>query len=416
MENKINKAQGHIREEKMNAGHLVLVLGLAAFIVLADNWVVSPIIPAIAESFNIRPASAGMLIAAYMLPFGLFQLIYGPLADRFGKLKVITISLALFTVASALCGLAMDLNNLGMYRALTGIFAAAVTPVSLALIADIVPLEKRQAAIGTFLGIGLLGQSLSMGIGGMIAQYVSWRGVFFVYAMVSAIVTALVIVVSRSIPGQFRKRTEGRYIMPYIGLLGNPVSLKAYLLIFLEGFIILGAFSYLGAHISNEFRMDYLSIGLIMSLFGISSLIAGKAAGKIAPLTGGKRLIGIGLFIGSIALLLVSMFSNNLILTTFGIFVLGFGTMLAHSTLITLATEFAQKARGVAMSLVAFSIMTGGALGTTVGGALIENFNYKSFFLIFGVTLLFVSIIVPVIISEPKARDERDGLVVETPQ
>ena len=54
-----------------------------------------------------HPARAGVLIAAYMLPFGLFQLVYGPLADRFGKLRVVTISLALFTVATALCASAI---------------------------------------------------------------------------------------------------------------------------------------------------------------------------------------------------------------------------------------------------------------------------------------------------------------------
>lgn len=396
-------AQEHGGEERIDTNRLVLILGLAAFIVLADNWVVSPIIPAIAKSFNIKPASVGVLIAAYMLPFGFFQLIYGPLADRFGKLKVITVSLTLFTIASAFCGVAAGLKDLEIYRALTGAFAAAVTPVSLALIADVIPFERRQAAIGTFLGIGLLGQSLSMGIGGTIAQFVGWRGVFLIYAAISAIVTALVIIFGRSLSGQLSKRTSSKLIMPYMGLLSNPASLKAYIIIFFEGLIIFGAFSYLGAHMSHEFNLDYLSIGLIMTLFGIGSLVAGKVAGKVAAVIGRKRLIGIGLFTGSLALLSVSVFSSNLILTAFGIFLLGLGTMLAHSTLIMLATEFAQKARGVAMSLVAFSIMTGGALGTTIGGSLIESLSYKSFFLIFGVMLLSVSLIAPIIISEAKA-------------
>ena len=52
---------------------LVFLLGLAGFMVMADNWVVSPILPAISKSVGVAPEAAGVLIAAYMLPFGIFQ-------------------------------------------------------------------------------------------------------------------------------------------------------------------------------------------------------------------------------------------------------------------------------------------------------------------------------------------------------
>ena len=149
----------------MNVKRLILVLGLAGFIVMADNWVVSPLLPTVAREFSVDPARAGVLIAAYMLPFGLFQLLYGPLADRFGKLRVVTISLALFTVATALCASATGLADLTAFRALTGVFAAATMPVSLALIGDLVPMQGRQKAIATFMGIAFLGQATSMTIG-----------------------------------------------------------------------------------------------------------------------------------------------------------------------------------------------------------------------------------------------------------
>jgi MFS family permease len=67
----------------MKDNQLILVLGLAGFVVMADNWVVSPILPAIAKSLQVSPVRAGLLISAYMIPFGLFQLVFGPLADRY---------------------------------------------------------------------------------------------------------------------------------------------------------------------------------------------------------------------------------------------------------------------------------------------------------------------------------------------
>jgi MFS family permease len=74
----------------MNESRLILILGFAGFVVMADNWVVSPILPAIAASIQVSPVKAGRITSAYMIPFRLFQLIFGPLADRYGKQLVVS--------------------------------------------------------------------------------------------------------------------------------------------------------------------------------------------------------------------------------------------------------------------------------------------------------------------------------------
>jgi len=201
----------------MQENLIILILGLAGFVVMADNWVVSPILPAIAHSIRIPPVRAGLLIAAYMIPFGLFQLVFGPLADRFGKRQVITFSMVFFTVGTALCGLGLGLSDLALYRAITGVFAASVMPISLALIGDIFPMDRRQQAIGTFMGIAFLGQGLSMAIGGSIAYFVSWRGVFFVYGALSVISTLLLYFIGRKAPS--KKNPKSQFMKPYLDLI-----------------------------------------------------------------------------------------------------------------------------------------------------------------------------------------------------
>jgi MFS family permease len=106
-----------------------------------------------------------------MITFGIFQIVFGPLADRYGKKQIITFSIVLFTAATGLCAAGFGLTDLAAYRALTGIFAASVMPISLALIGDIFPVQERQGAIGTFMGISFLGQGLSMITGGAIAYF-----------------------------------------------------------------------------------------------------------------------------------------------------------------------------------------------------------------------------------------------------
>lgn len=198
---------------------LLLILGLAGFTVMADNWVVSPILPSIAQNINIPVTRAGLLITAYMIPFGLFQLVFGPLADRYGKRQVINITMFLFTFATALCAIGVSLTDLAIYRALTGIFAAAIMPVSLALIGDVVPMPQRQSAIGTFMGISFLGQGLSMAIGGTIAYFVSWRGVFIIYAGLAVVSTVLLFTAGRKIPSA--KNPNSQFLAPYWRLLTN---------------------------------------------------------------------------------------------------------------------------------------------------------------------------------------------------
>lgn len=372
----------------MSTKRLIIILGLAGFIVMADNWVVSPLLPTIAASFNNEPVRAGILIAAYMLPFGLFQLVYGPLADRFGKLRVISTSLVLFTVATTLCGFGLGLSDLTGYRALTGAFAAAVMPVGLALIGDLVPMKDRQQAIAAFMGIAFFGQAVSMTIGGAIAYVSSWRGVFWIYGVASAAITVLVLLSTRSFRSELRGNPQSEFLRPYGRLLRHGASLRTYLVTLVEGVLILGSFSYLGAEAAHSLGLSNLEIGLLMAVFGVGVIAGSRLAGPLSARIGRRMLVTAGLVSAAVADLLVALAPAQIILAAVALLLLGLGFMLAHSSLLTTVTGFAQKARGTAMSLVAFCFMVGGSMGTLLGGRLIGVFGFGPFYLAFAVSLL----------------------------
>ena len=370
----------------MNKNKMVLLLGLAGFIVMADNWVVSPILPSIAQNLNVDVAKAGLLITAYMLPFGLFQIIFGPLADRYGKKQIITLSLILFTVATGLCALGTTLTNLAVYRALTGIFAASVMPIALALIGDVFPIRERQGAIGTFMGISFLGQGLSMAIGGTIAYFLDWRGVFAIYAVLSLVPVFLLLKNYRHLPSE--KHADSKILAPYVKLISTKKSLFTYILVLLEGMFIVGSFSYAGAFIARTYGFNNFYIGLIMTAFGIMTVIGGRLGGKLAAKIGPRKVLTLGLVLVIIADLLISAAGNILVLLIAGIALLGLGFIFTHSTLLTRATEFAQKARGAAMSLVAFCFMGGGGIGTAIGGKIIVARGMTYLFSVYDIALL----------------------------
>jgi predicted MFS family arabinose efflux permease len=354
---------------------------------MADNWVVSPILPAIAKSLDVPATSAGILIAAYMLPFGLFQLIFGPLADRYGKSRIVLGTLAVFTVATALCAAGTTLTGLAIFRALTGVFAAATMPISLALIADVVPMERRQQAVGSFMGISFLGQALSMGIGGAIAYFVDWRGVFIAYAIFSAIVTLVLWRGLAEVRTTETRDPHAEFLKPYGRLLRHGASARTYAIVALEGIFLLGSFSYLGTVLAERYSLSFLAIGGVMTAFGVAAVIGGRVSGRVSGRLGPRNTVVLGLALATAADVLVLLGAESLVLTGIGIFVLGLGFMTAHSTLLTIATEFAAKARGAAMSLVTFSFMLGGAIGTSIGGRLISATSLDRLYLVYAVGL-----------------------------
>ena len=87
----------------------LLVLGMAAFMVQADARVIDPLLHVVSTDFHTTPPSAAILISSYALPYGLFQLFYGPLGDRIGKLRVMAACLTVFAFGTFACAFVPNL-------------------------------------------------------------------------------------------------------------------------------------------------------------------------------------------------------------------------------------------------------------------------------------------------------------------
>ena len=112
--------------DKQGSRRMVLVLGLMAFWCNGDNYAAAPLLVEIARDLHLDISRAAFSVAAYMLPFGLFTLLFGPLADRYGKARIINLAAFGTAVFSALGAVAFDLASLSLIRAVNGAFAAAI--------------------------------------------------------------------------------------------------------------------------------------------------------------------------------------------------------------------------------------------------------------------------------------------------
>ncbi len=157
-----------------------VVTSIALFMVTLDNLVVSTALPVIRVDLGAGIEALQWTVNAYTLAFAVFLLTGAALGDRFGRKRVFTLGVALFAAASAAAALAPTADALIVARALQGLGAAFVMPLSLTLLSDAVPEGRRGLAIGAWSGVSGLGVALGPVVGGAIVEGLSWHWIFWV--------------------------------------------------------------------------------------------------------------------------------------------------------------------------------------------------------------------------------------------
>ena len=363
----------------------LLVAGI--FAVSVNSQVMNPVLPAVAEDFDASVGTAGLAVTAYLLPYGFFQLLYGPLADRLGRIQVITVALGAAALGTALCALAPNLNALIAFRFLTGGTAAAVIPLTFTYIGDTIEYSRRQAAIGYTAMSLSLGNVLAGAIGGFLAAVVSWRAIFVIIAVISGAVMLLIL---REPSARVRPVAQDRsWFAPFLLAVEDRRHLGYFLLIVVEGTIVLGAFSYFGLILRERDGFSYTAIGFIISLYGLASIVAGRFLGTMAGRLGERRMILAGGLL--IALALVAMTASPLPFFPLAMLLGGFGFITMHTTFQTRATEISPSARATGVAIFAFSLFLGGSIGSFVVAQSFEIFGFnQTLYGLVGVTLSFV--------------------------
>ncbi len=381
---------------------LIRALGGAIFMVNLDSRAIAPLLPTMAASFGVSVSAAGILITAYMLPYGLFQLAYGPLSDRFGKVRVAALAMVVFSVGTALCGLSTSLGGVTAFRFLIGMAAAAVFPLTLAYIGDTVPYARRQGTIALLMMAAASATAFGTGVGGLIAQVLSWQFVFPVFgAVAGAVSVALLLLMGREVRVE-RTGPRPKTAAVYLAAVRAPKMLPLLLLVMTEGFLYNGVFSYLGGYLDNRFGLGVLAIGLLLGFTGVAQLAAARSLRGLVRRFGERRLILVGGGMMGTAYILAALWPTPpLFLVSMAL--AGWGFAMCHSTLQTRATETYPQSRGTAVALFAFSLFLGGGVGTALMGAIIAGAGYTVTLVVAGVLLVAFAVTASrVLISVPK--------------
>jgi predicted MFS family arabinose efflux permease len=367
----------------------LLALAAAAFASGANLRLFDALLPTVAEDFGVPPTTASVVVTAFTLAYGLFQIVHGPLGDRVGKLRVIGGATLIASAASLGCAFAPTLPALAALRFATGIGAAAIVPLSLAWIGDNTSYEKRQATLGRFLSFILMGQILGPALGGALAEFTSWRRVFDVMAAVFLVVSIVLFTVHRrtrhaaSVVG----KSHGNVWRNYAAVLGDRWVRIVVLTVFLEGGLFYGAFAYTGAYLKERFGLSYLLIGGMLAGFGLGGVVYSLMVKWLLARLGEKGFVRLGgalMFICMAGLPLLPWWQAAIPV----FIVAGFGFYMFHNTLQTRATEMAPQARGTAIAVFAFCLFMGQAGGVAACGVAIRLLDYGWTFVISGAGLI----------------------------
>jgi EmrB/QacA subfamily drug resistance transporter len=166
---------------------------LGSSMAFIDGTVVNVALPALQQNLNASVTDVQWVIEAYTLFLAALLLPGGSLGDQFGRKKIYAIGVMLFAGASIWCGLAPNIGQLILARAVQGVGGALLVPGSLAIISATFPEEERGRAIGTWSGATAITTALGPLLGGWLIEHVSWRAVFFLNVPIALIVLALVV-------------------------------------------------------------------------------------------------------------------------------------------------------------------------------------------------------------------------------
>ena len=161
-------------------GATLAIVSLALFMVVLDNLIVTVALPAIRADLGATLQSLEWTINAYTLAFAVTLIPGAALGDRFGRKRLFLTGLALFTLSSAAAALAPDTGALVAARALQGVGGAIVAPLTLTLLADAFPAQKRGAALGIWSAISGMGIALGPLVGGAVVESISWHWIFWI--------------------------------------------------------------------------------------------------------------------------------------------------------------------------------------------------------------------------------------------
>ena len=374
---------------------MLIFLMIVGFAVALNIRITDPLLPSLAAEFQSTPGRVAIISVFYATAHGLMQFVGGPLGDRMGKLRVLTVVAGAAAMMTAAAALADSITTLSIFRFLSGATAAIAFPLALAYIGDTVPYESRQVIIARLLGAAMVGTMFGQAVSGIVADLLDWRTVFLIVGAMFAVAAgglAFTHGLRRGAPQSDGNPGILKGLLSPIALLRRPQARLVLGATIAEGFLCLGATTFLGAYLHDRFDLSYSQIGLVLALFGAGGVAYTLVAPWLIVRLGERGLVTFGglvfcLFFGAVAVTPVWQ------LVPLFLFICGVSLLMLHNTLQVRATQMAPEMRGAAVSSFAAAFFFGQLGGVALWGRVYDQFGGSPVFATAAVLFLAVVLV-----------------------
>jgi EmrB/QacA subfamily drug resistance transporter len=406
-------------------GPILISLMLCVGLVAIDSTVIATAVPSVVDNLG-GFAQFPWLFSVYLLAQAVSVPIYGKLADLFGRKPLMLLGVGLFLIGSILCGAAWSMPVLIIFRALQGLGAGAIQPMSLTIVGDIYSMAERGKVQGYMASVWAVSAVVGPTLGGVFSEFVSWRWIFFINIPLCLLAGAML---ARSLHEHVQRR---RHTMDYTGAavlaagctllilglieggeawpwrsaagVGVPVAgallLAAFILVerraaepvlplwvfrrrilvtsslvgLAVGTVLIGLTSYVPTYVQGVLGYGPLIAGFALATLTLGWPVTASQSSKAYMSIGFRSTALIGSAITALgAILTAALLTSNASVYTVGAvcFIIGAGLgLVAAPTLIAAQATVGWSERGVVTGNNMFSRSIGSALGVAVFGAL----------------------------------------------
>jgi predicted MFS family arabinose efflux permease len=380
----------------------IALLSVAAFASSGAARITDPLLPQLADAFAVSAGQAAYAVSGFALAYGLLQLLYGPLGDRFGKYRVISYAMLASMIGALGTALAGNFSMLVAFRVLNGATAAAAIPLSMAWIADNVPYERRQPVLAYFLIGQIFGIISGQLFGGLFADLTGWRGAFWFMLLAFGIVGILLVLELKRSPhidsaGE-RPHPGLTFAQRFRAVLSTRWARIILVGVCFEGACVFGGLAYVPTYLHTHFGISLTLAGGLMAVFGFGGLSYALFAKHFVGTLGERGLaIAGGCSLGLAYLIFLA--APHWWWAAPGAFCAGIGYYMLHNTFQINATQMAPAHRGTAVALFASLFFFGQSGGVSLNALVIDHLGFTPAFAIPAVALPLIGVVFAILLG-----------------
>lgn len=390
---------------------LLWILCAAAALIFFQGYMIAPLLPRLAEVFQVPEQQIGLIVPAYMIAYGISTLIYGLLSDRLGRGRVIRVSLLAFIILTALTATAQSASQMIVWRLLTGLGASGVVPMSLALVGDLFPHNQRGRPLGLLFAAMEGGMAFGSTAGAILEPFVGWRMLFIGTAALTTGVFGLLLRFG-SLPKPSSSRSLPSLQSVFLGyrnLLGTKRGFRTYSYVFWNGIFHSGIYTWLGLYFSQRYNLGEIGIGLAILGYGVPGLLFGSMIGRAADRWGRRRLIAPGLGVAAIGVSLLIP-QVPLLIAVAAVTIISLGYDLTQPLFAGIVTELGGKQQGgQAMGLNVSALFIGFGIGSLLFGEALRLSFVAALAIFVAVQMLATVAAIPLFQSEVPKRQPNNS-------